>query len=98
MQADVSTAYGIAAGAWAHQFTRSARVRPLRGSEPVLRQRLQGVQPVVITIRASDDARLITEAWQARNMRTGAEYQIRAITPGEKRDHIDILAESGVSQ
>lgn len=98
MQADADTSYGIAAGDWDFQFTVAARIRPLLGSEPVLAQRLTGVQPVVITIRAHDGARRIETGWQARNIRTGAEYQIRAVTPGEKRAWIDLLAESGVAQ
>jgi len=98
LQAESDTSYGIAAGAWDLQFTVAARIRPLRGSEPVIAQRLKGVQPVVITIRASDNARRIDTSWQARNARTGAQYQIRAVTPGEKRDYLDLLAESGVAQ
>lgn len=98
MQAESPTSYGIAAGDWVLQFTVAARIRPLLGSEPVLAQRLNGVQPVVITIRANDNARRIDTSWQARNARTGIAYQIRAITPGEKRDYLDLLSESGVRQ
>lgn len=98
MQTESPTSYGIAAGAWDLQFTVDARIRPLLGSEPVLAQRLTGVQPVVITIRANDNAKRIDTSWQARNARTGKQYQIRAITPGERRDYLDLLSESGVAQ
>lgn len=86
---------GIVAAAWVEQFQRRARVKPLRGSEPVIAQRLVGVQPVVITVRASNETREITTGWRARDLRSGAEYQIRAVTPDEKRQYIDIIAESG---
>lgn len=86
---------GIVAGVWTEQFRRWARVKPLRGSEPVIAQRLQGVQPVVITILSSVDTRTITTAWRARNLRTGDVYQIRAVTPDEKRKEIDLLCEAG---
>ena len=98
LQSESDTSYGIAAGEWDLQFTVAARIKPLLGSEPVLAQRLKGVQPVVITIRANDNARRIDTSWQARDARTGAQYQIRAVTSGERRDYLDLLSESGVRQ
>lgn len=98
LQAESPTSYGIAAGEWDLQFTVAARIKPLLGSEPVLAQRRQGIQPVVITIRANDNARRIDSSWQARDARTGVQYQILNVPPSERRDIIDILAESGVAQ
>lgn len=88
---------GTIAGAWVGQFTVAARIQPLRGSEPIIAQRLQGVQPVVIKVRSSSDTRQITTAWKATNARTGVEYNIRAVTPDERRQYIDFLAESGIA-
>lgn len=95
--AESDTTYGIVAGDWDEQFTRAARIRPLRGSEPVIAQRLSGVQPVVITVRSDPETRLITSAWRARDARAGTHYQIRAVTPDEKRRYIDLLCETGVA-
>lgn len=89
------TTYGIVAGQWDEQFRRACRVKPLRGSEPVIAQRLVGVQPVVITLLSSTESRRITTAWRARHVRSGTVYQIRAVTPDEKRREIDLLCEAG---
>lgn len=93
--AESDTSYGIVAGDWDEQFQRAARIKPLLGSEPVIAQRLQGVQPMVITVRSDSETRLITTAWRARNVRTGQAFQIRAITPDERRAYIDLLCEWG---
>lgn len=90
--------YGNTLGAWSDQFTVSARVKPLRGGETVLADRLAGRQPVVITVRRSDSTATITPDWRAEDARSGTVYNIRAVTPGERHDLIDLLAESGVAE
>lgn len=92
--AQSDSSYGTIAGDWTERFQARARIRPLLGSEPVLAQRLQGIQPFVITVRSSSDTRDITNTWRARNARTGMIYSIRAVTPDEHRKYIDILAEN----
>lgn len=87
------SSYGTIAGDWTERFQTRARIRPLVGQEPVLAQRLQGIQPFVITVRSSSDTRDITNTWRARNARTGMIYSIRAVTPDETNEWIDILAE-----
>src|SRR4051812_12213009 len=95
--ASSETTYGVTPGDWDEQFVRSARVQPRFGSEPVIAQRLAGVQPVTIKVRADTDTRRITNAWRARNTRSGVVYQIRTVTPDEKGAYIEILAEAGVA-
>lgn len=86
---------GRVPGVWTEQFQRRARVKPLRGSEPVIAQRLVGVQPFLVTVRASTEAREITTGWRARDVRTGAIYQIRTVVQDEKRKYIELTCESG---
>lgn len=95
--AEADSAYGTIAGEWADQFTVAARIQPLRGSEPVIAQRLQGVQPVVIKVRSSSDTRRITTAWRARDDRKGTLFNIRSVTPDERRVYIEMIAEAGVA-
>lgn len=95
---EVATEYGIATSDWQLQFTRSARVQAIRTGETVMGQRLKGQKVVIITIRYNAEAKTITESWQARDERTGEQYQIRKAVPDEKRQWIDVLAESGVAQ
>lgn len=89
--------YGTIGGSWCEQFTRSARIRYLRGSEPVLAQRLVGVQPAVITVRSDSETRCVTSSWRLRDARTGTLFNIRSVTPDEKRQYIDYLVDAGVA-
>lgn len=92
---DSDTSYGIAAGDWEEQFRRDARIRPLVGTEPVIAQRLTGVQPIVITVRSDSLTRTVTTAWRIRNVRSGDAFNIRSVTPDEKRRYVDFLVEKG---
>lgn len=80
---------------WVATPAVSAHIKPLKGSEPVLAERLSGRQPVVITVRSSTATRAVTTDWRARNARSGATFNITAVTPDERRAYIDILAISG---
>jgi head-tail adaptor len=87
--------YGNTITGFAEQFIVSAKIRYLRGTEPVLADRLQGVQPVVVTVRASDNTRTITPSWRARDVRSATVFNIRAVTPSDDRHGIDLLCEAG---
>lgn len=83
-------------------FTRSARLFFRQGTEPVIEQRLQGVQPVEITVRADPDTRQITNAWRAVAVDNGTVaadtvFNLKAITPGSDRAWITILGTVGGS-
>ena len=95
--AEDESSYGIVSGDYAEQFRRAARIKPLLGSEPVLAQRLSGVQPVVIRVYSDSETRDVTTAWKIVNVRTLASYNIRAVTPDEKRRWVEFLCESGVA-
>lgn len=94
---EADSSFGIAAGEYAEQFRRAARIRPLVGGEPVIAERLQGVQPVVIRVRSDTATREVTTAWKIVDVRSLASYNIRAVTPDEKRKYIDLLCERGVA-
>lgn len=69
----------------------------LRGGEAVQASRLSGQQPVLLTIRASSDARRVTTDHRAVNVRTCEIYNIRAVNPTIDRAYIELLAVSGVA-
>jgi hypothetical protein len=74
-----------------------ARRQFVRGGEDVMAARLEGRQPVVLTVRKSTDTDDITTDWRATDARTGAVYNIRTVQPSEDRAWIDLLCESGVA-
>lgn len=81
---------------WVEQFTTRAHFRYLRGSEAVIAARLQGKQPVVVTVRANSNTRAITPQWQMRDTRRGTAYNIRTAVPSDDRLFIELTCESGV--
>ena len=86
------------AGDYVEQFQASARVTPLKGGETVLADRLQGVQPYVLTVRYCQAAKLLKPEWRARNLRSGEIYEIKSIAnPDEKRQFIAVVAISGIA-
>jgi len=89
--------YGNSEGAWVERFRCAARILPLKGRDEITAQRLQGVQPVVITIRASAAAREVNSDWRALDARSGRSYAIRSVTETERRDAIELLCEAGLA-
>lgn len=96
-RAIVDDGYGNeVSGDFADQFTVSARIKPLRGGESVISQRLQGVHVAVVTVRSSSYTRQITTAWRLINARdTSKVYNIRDVSPDERGAYIDLLCELG---
>ncbi|WAP67227.1 head-tail adaptor protein [Jiella pelagia] len=78
---------------FAEQFVVAARRRYLRGGEGVQAARLEGRQPVVLTIRRSSQSQGITPEWRARDARSGVVYEIRSVEPSEDRRDLDLLCE-----
>ncbi len=73
-----------------------ANFRFLRGGETVQSARLEGRQPVVVTIRASSATKAITPEWRMRDIRTGTIYAIRTCPPPGLEGFIELTCESGV--
>jgi hypothetical protein len=72
--------------AWAAQIIR------LKGGEPVMAQRLQGVQPAVIAVRANLVTRQADNSWRAIDKRTGQVHEFTDVSESGDRVWIEILA------
>jgi hypothetical protein len=87
-------------GAWGDSaVTLAAKFFALRGSprssEEVFSERLQGRQPIILTVRDCAASRLIASDWRAVDARTGAVYGVKAAAPNsDDIAYIDILAEA----
>jgi SPP1 family predicted phage head-tail adaptor len=87
---------GNESGEWTEQLVVSARIRPLVAGEAIQAARLQGQQPVVITIHYSDATQDITPDWRARDARTGLLYNIRSVANNDERKaYLDVTAIAG---
>jgi head-tail adaptor len=85
---------------WEEQFTRAAEIRPLKGSEPVMAQRLNGMQPSLIVVRFDSLTRTIDPSWRVVELLNGADVRYYSITsPPEdmerERKYITIMAVQG---
>lgn len=96
-QAAGDDTFGGTQGAWVEQFVRRARVWYRLGSEPVIAQRLAGVQPVEITVRADEQTETVTAAWRVRDANSGALFNIRSVAPDETGFFIKMTCEAGVA-
>ncbi len=89
--------YGnLEADGWEEVFRAAADVLPLRGGETVIAARLQGTQPVLITVRSCASTRAVTPDWRARDVRTGLVYNIRTNPQSVRKDYQEMIAEAGV--
>jgi head-tail adaptor len=69
---------------------------PKMGGEEATAARLQGVQPMIITIRSCIAARAIDSTWRAADVNSGAVYDIKAVSnPDEKNAWLEIMAVQG---
>ena len=74
-------------------YTCAAATLYLKGSDSVQAARLQGDQPVVLTIRTSTMARAIDQTWRAVDTRDPSRVlEITSAAPNADRGFIDILA------
>lgn len=89
--------YGNTVAEFATQFTVRAAYRHLRGGETVMASRLENRHPVLITVRASSQTRLINSDWRLVDTRDGSEWAIRDVTAETDRQFITFLCERGVA-
>ena len=94
---EASNGQGGTVQGWGERYRCRAHYRFLRGGETVQAARLEGRQPVVITVRSSSETRQVRTEWRIRDTRTGTEFNIRSIVPTEDRRFLEITAESGVA-
>lgn len=81
---------------WAEMHACRARFRYLRGGETVMAARLEGRQPVLVSIWNCAAARTITTSGLMRDVRTGDVYNVRSIVPTDDRLSLELLCERGV--
>lgn len=88
--------YGNEIGAWSPTlFIRWCHVRFLRGGEAVMGSRLEGRQPVIVTVRNDSDTATVNS--DMRCIIDGRPYNIREFPrPSDDRQFLEFLAESGV--
>lgn len=93
-QRRAENANGHRLGDWETQFSRPAAITYLRGGEQALEQRLQGVQPVVLTVRKESLTEAIDNSWRVIDARDSTRsFDIKSAAPAKDRKFIDILAE-----
>jgi len=96
--ASVSDEYGNEESGFADQFTVAANVLYVRGGEQVMAARLEGRQPVVLTIRSSSDSVRIAPGWKATDARDASRiFNIRSIQPSDRKDYTELLCGMGVA-
>jgi hypothetical protein len=74
--------------------TLDAKLVMLKGTEAVMSARLQGRQPVVLTIRDCAAARAITTDWRAVDIRNGAIFGVKGAAQNANIAFIDVLAQA----
>jgi head-tail adaptor len=90
--------YGGVIQGWEEAVQVRASIKYLRGGEVVQAARLQGKQPVVVTIRRNTTTAMIEPSWRMRDVRTSIVYNIRSIVRSDDRQWLEITAESGVPE
>lgn len=70
----------------------AAQIIPLKGGEPVMAQRLQGVQPAIIVLRACKATRAADNAWRGVDKHTGQVHEFTDASETADRAWIEILA------
>lgn len=81
---------------WVERMQVWAGFRFLRGGEVVQSARLEGRQPVVVTVRSGTQTNSITPEWRMRDLRDGTIYAIRTCPAAGRERFIELTCESGV--
>src|SRR5262245_36946829 len=86
--------YGNVRQDWMLMTRVAARIAPMRGSEEVLANRLQGIQSYEITVRASKVTLGLLPSDRAIDERHGTVFNITAVdNPDEKRQWLRLTAQ-----
>lgn len=100
-QTEASDPAGGTLTTWTTQFSRRADIKPMRGSEPVLAQRLTGVQPVLIIVRYDSETKTIDTSWRAVEILDDVPVKYYALKTAEdmerRRKFITMVAEAGTA-
>ncbi|MDO5621921.1 MAG: phage head closure protein [Paracoccus sp. (in: a-proteobacteria)] len=88
----VTTPAGGWTEGWTDEFTVWANLRWLRGGEAVMQARQASRNPVIVTVRASRQARRISSTW--RVVIGGKAFEVREDPrPTADRAYLEMLAE-----
>lgn len=79
--------------------TRDARIQGLKGGEAVQQQRMQGQQPVIITVRRDSLTKTIDNGFEARDARAAADsppveivWDVQSAIVTEDLEWVEVLA------
>lgn len=76
----------------------AARIKPARGTEDVLAQRLSGVGVFEVIVRSSSSTRSLTPEDRCINVRSGEIMNIRSIiNTDERNEFLSLMVQSGVA-
>ena len=89
--------YGNTLTDWVDQFTVRGHRHFLRGGEKVIAGRLEGRQPIIVTVRQSTATDEICPDWRITDARSGETYNVRAVERSQNRLYYEILCEAGVA-
>ena len=102
---EISDGAGNYTNGWQPEFTQAANIKFLRGGESVMASRLDAKQPAIVTIRASIQAKAITNDWRAVDPRGGVDefgnprvvYQIKELPrESDDRGFLEVMVMRGV--
>jgi len=98
-RAQVDDGMGNVEGDFGDQFSRWAEVKPSLGIETVNAARLQGQQPVDITVRQDNQTRTIASDWRAVDETSGTVYAVTSPAIDLQQDgaYLTVKAVSGVA-
>ncbi|MBD0416508.1 phage head completion protein [Oryzicola mucosus] len=82
-------------GAWQEQFKQLAGYVYAGGGEAVMAARLEGRGVVKVRLRSSSQTRSIRSDWRMRDVRTGAEYNVKQVDFETDRRWVYLVVERG---
>lgn len=86
-------ANGVRLGAWGEVVTRDAKIVPRLGGEGVVQMRLEGTQPVIITVRRDTLTKIIDNSFRGVDARdTAVTWDISEARWNEGDDSMEFLA------
>lgn len=85
-------ANGDALGPFSFLYRCRARIAYLRGGEEVMGQRLEGHQPIVLTVRYCAAIAGLSTADRFLDEGTSRYFDIKGIEPDDRHQWVDILA------
>lgn len=99
-RSNIIDSYGkeIPGGPFETIFTVAAEMKPLRGSEAVMANRLAGRQPYIVRLRNSSQSRKITSDWQLVDKRNPSRvFAVKSppADPDGTRQWLDIMVMEG---